>query len=270
MIKLIAIDLDGTLLNSDKKIPDENIKAIQKAAKAGVKIVLCTGRPKSGILPYFERLGLTDEEYIIMNNGCSIYNTKNWELVSYAQVNNDELDKLDQVLADYPEVCLTLTGEKHYYAVGSEVPELVQYDAGLVFDTAKAVSIDELKASSEIIFQAMYMARAPYLDPFQEAKESALAAEFSVVRSQKYIFEAMPKGYTKATALKALSEKLGFTPAEVMAIGDAANDIEMLEFADNSVAMGNATDEVKALCRYETTTNDQAGVAQAIYDYVLK
>lgn len=48
MIKLIAIDLDGTLLNSDKKIPDENVKAIQKAAKAGVKIVLCTGRPKSG------------------------------------------------------------------------------------------------------------------------------------------------------------------------------------------------------------------------------
>lgn len=270
MIKLIAIDLDGTLLNSDKKIPDENVKAIQKAAKAGVKIVLCTGRPKSGILPYFERLGLTDEEYIIMNNGCSIYNTKNWELVSYAQVNNDELDKLDQAVEGYPEVCLTLTSEKHYYAVGSEVPELVQYDAGLVFDTAKAVSIDELKASSEIIFQAMYMARAPYLDLFQEAKESALAPEFSVVRSQEYIFEIMPKGYTKATALKALSEKLGFTPAEVMAIGDAANDIEMLEFADNSVAMGNATDEVKALCRYETTTNDQAGVAQAIYDYVLK
>ena len=111
MIKLIAIDLDGTLLNSDKKIPDENVKAIQKAAKAGVKIVLCTGRPKSGILPYFERLGLTDEEYIIMNNGCSIYNTKNWELVSYAQVNNDELDKLDQAVEGYPEVCLTLTGE---------------------------------------------------------------------------------------------------------------------------------------------------------------
>lgn len=270
MIKLIAIDLDGTLLNSDKKIPEENIKAIQKAAQAGVKIVLCTGRPKSGILPYFEKLGLTDEEYIIMNNGCTIYNTKNWELVSYAQVSNDELDKLNHAISEYPDVCLTLTGEKHYYAVGNEVPELVQYDAGLVFDTAIAASLEEMKATSEVIFQAMYMARAPQLDPFQEAKEEALAKEFSVVRSQEYIFEAMPKGYTKATALKALSEKLGFSPSEVMALGDAANDLEMLEFADHSVAMGNATDEVKAICRYETTTNDQAGVAQAIYDYVLK
>lgn len=115
MIKLIAIDLDGTLLNSDNKIPEENVKAIQKAAQAGVKIVLCTGRPKSGILPFFEKLGLDDEEYIIMNNGCTIYNTKNWELVFYAQVTNEELDKLNEAVADYPDVCLTLTGEKHYY-----------------------------------------------------------------------------------------------------------------------------------------------------------
>lgn len=97
-----------------------------------------------------------------------------------------------------------------------------------------------------------------------------MAKDFSVVRSQEYIFEAMPKGYTKATALKALSEKLGFSPEQVMALGDAANDLEMLEFAYHSVAMGNATDEVKSICRYETTTNDNAGVAQAIYDYVLK
>ena len=80
----------------------------------------------------------------------------------------------------------------------------------------------------------------------------------------------MPKGYTKATALKALSEKLGLSQAEVMALGDAANDLEMLAFAEHSVAMGNATDEVKAICRYETTTNNEAGVAKAIYDYVLK
>ena len=102
MIKLIAIDLDGTLLNSEKKIPKENISAIQAAAQAGVKIVLCTGRPKSGIVPYFEQLGLTDEEYIIMNNGCSIYNTKNWELMSYAQITNEELDQLQAAVRDFP------------------------------------------------------------------------------------------------------------------------------------------------------------------------
>ena len=75
-VKLIAIDMDGTLLDSQKEIPAENIKAIQEAAAAGIKIVLCTGRPRSGILPHFEKLGLSEEEYIIMNNGCSTYETK--------------------------------------------------------------------------------------------------------------------------------------------------------------------------------------------------
>ena len=80
-VKLIAIDMDGTLLDSQKEIPVENIKAIQEAAAAGIKIVLCTGRPRSGILPHFEKLGLSEEEYIIMNNGCSTYETKNWKLL---------------------------------------------------------------------------------------------------------------------------------------------------------------------------------------------
>lgn len=269
MIKLIAIDLDGTLLNSSKKIPHENITAIQKAARSGIKIVLCTGRPKSGITPYFEQLGLTDEEYIVMNNGCSIYSTKKWKLMNYAQITNEDLDILHHAVVDFPNVYLTLTGENHYYVIGNTVPELIQYDASLVFDTAKAISLDEIKASSEIIFQAMYMASAPSLDYFQKVTESHLSNNFSVVRSQDYIFEAMPQGYTKAKALEILSNQLSINPSEVMAIGDAANDLEMLTFAYHSVAMGNANSDIKALCRYETSTNDQAGVAKAIYDYAL-
>lgn len=269
MIKLIAIDMDGTLLNSKKEIPTENIEAIQKAAAAGVKIVLCTGRPKSGIVPYFNQLGLTEEEYIIMNNGCTIYNTKNWELIDYAQVSHQEFDILYAATQNHPEVCLTLTGEKTYFAVGDRVPDLVQYDAGLVFAKAKAISFEKLKANDEIIFQAMYMAEKPLLDPFQAEKEAELAEDFSVVRSQPYIFEAMPKGFTKATGLKILADQLGYSSEQVMALGDAANDLEMLEFAGHSVAMGNASDDIKKHCRYVTNSNDEAGVAQAIYDYVL-
>lgn len=269
MIKLIAIDMDGTLLDSNKKIPAENIVAIQKAAAAGIKVVLCTGRPKSGILPYFKELGLTEEEYIIMNNGCTIYSTKNWELMDYAQVTTKELESLYQATQSHPDVCLTLTGEENYYAVANKVPMLVQYDADLVFAEAKSISLEEVKKSSLIIFQAMYMAEESLLDSFQNSKEAELSQDFSVVRSQDYIFEVMPKGHTKASALKSLSEKLGFSPDQVMALGDAANDLEMLEFATHSVAMGNATEDIKKRCRYVTSSNDEAGVAKAIYDYAL-
>lgn len=270
MIKLIAIDMDGTLLNSQKKIPSENIKAIQQASQSGVKIVLCTGRPKSGIVPYFEELGLTEEEYIIMNNGCSLYKTKDWQLLNYAEVSNDELDYLSQAIREYPQICLTVTGEKHYYAVSAEVPDLVQYDAGLVFDEAVPTTLEALKNSSEVFFQAMFMGEPHVIDPFQAEQELQLAENFSVVRSQDYIFEAMPKGYTKASTLQKLTEELGYTSEEVMAIGDAANDLEMLAFAYHSVAMGNASTIIQEKCRYVTSSNDQAGVAKAIYDYVLK
>ena len=124
-VKLIAIDMDGTLLNSQKEIPVENIKAIQEAAAAGIKIVLCTGRPRSGILPHFEKLGLSEEEYIIMNNGCSTYETKNWNLLQYESLSRSEMEELLQACEGFPEVALTFTGEKTYYVVGDEVPELV-------------------------------------------------------------------------------------------------------------------------------------------------
>ena len=148
-VKLIAIDMDGTLLNSQKEIPEENIKAIQEAAAAGIKIVLCTGRPRSGILPHFEKLGLSEEEYIIMNNGCSTYETKNWKLLQYESLSRSEMEELLQACEGFPEVALTLTGEKTYYVVGDEVPELVAYDAGTVFTEAKARSLEEREGSRE-------------------------------------------------------------------------------------------------------------------------
>ncbi|MBM7636748.1 Cof-type HAD-IIB family hydrolase [Streptococcus saliviloxodontae] len=269
MIKLIAIDMDGTLLNSQKEIPQENIEAIQAAAAAGVKIVLCTGRPKSGIVPYFKQLGLTGEEYIIMNNGCSIYRTDNWDLIHYESLTTSEIAELQEACDDFEGVSLTLTGEQSYYEVADQVSDLVAYDASLVFDLAKARTLEEVAQEGEIIFQAMYMGEAERLDAFEVSFGESLSQYYSTVRSQTYIYEAMPKGATKASALKELAQYLGLEKSQIMALGDAANDLEMLEYVEHSVAMGNASDAIKQICRYTTSANDQAGVAKAIYDYVL-
>lgn len=268
-VKLIAIDMDGTLLDSQKEIPVENIQAIQEAAAAGIKIVLCTGRPRSGIVPHFEKLGLSEEKYIIMNNGCSTYETKNWTLLQYESLSHTELEDLFQVSKDFPDVTLTLTGEKTYYVVGNEVPDLVAYDAGTVYMVAEAKSLEEIFAEGQVIFEAMYMAESNPLDDFQNAMEESLSQHYSTVRSQDYIFEIMPQGATKASGLKHLAEKLGIDPEQIMALGDAANDIEMLEFVGQSVAMGNASDDIKSLSKYVTLTNDQAGVAHAIRTWAL-
>lgn len=270
MIKLIAIDMDGTLLDSQKQIPQANIDVLKEAREAGVKIVLCTGRVKSGVLPYAEELDLSGkDEYAILDNGCTTYSTKDWSLLNYHQLQASEIEDLVARVANYPDVDVTFFDQSHYFIVSDQVPELVAYDAGLVFNTVTPTTVTALKASEAPILQGMYMGEVAALDRFEVENDAELRQQFSMVRSQSYIYEVLPKGTTKASALIQLAQDLGISPDEVMAIGDAANDIEMLEFAGISIAMGNASEAVKALADDITSSHDEAGVAQAIRKWVL-
>lgn len=269
MIKLIAIDMDGTLLNEQKQIPKENIAAIRQAAEKGVKIVICTGRMQSGVMPYFKELDFAGkDEYAILNNGCSIHHTSDWSLHSYSELTEKDIAVLAEASAAYEDIYLTFTDKVAYTVLANSVSELVSYDAGLVFTEAQPVTIESVLDNSPV-FQAMYLGEPSAMDVFQKEQEAILGNYFSVVRSQSYIFEAMPIGVTKATALQKLSEELGYSQKEVMAIGDGNNDIEMLQYAGISVAMGNATEEVKQIAKYQTGHCDDAGVAEAIYKYAL-
>jgi Cof subfamily protein (haloacid dehalogenase superfamily) len=271
MIKLLAIDLDGTLLTSQKQLPAENIAAVQAAAQAGVKVVLCTGRLMTGVRPFFDQLGLSEQEYLIINNGCSTYETKDWRLLDSQELTSDELQTLQQTLTDNPAIQLTIADDADNYLVLAEEPsELVTYDASLVFTTPRPCRLEDLEASRQRYFEVMMLGERAELDAYQAKWEQTLADQFSVVRSQDYIYEILPQGASKATALAKLASKLGYTADQVMAIGDANNDIEMLTYAKHSVAMGNSPDHIKALAAHITSSNDEAGVARAIEEMVLK
>ena len=270
MIKLLALDMDGTLLDQDKKISPENKEAIHQAVQKGVKLVLCTGRPIMGVQPYFDELDLpsTDDEYVIINNGCTTLKTSDWSLVDWRQLTNDDIRFLYDTVRD-STVQLTIFDEDRYIVVGEPASDLVIYDAGLVFSKPVELTLEETLAG-EHNFQAMFLDQPENLDAFENEQDAELSQRFSTVRSQPYIYEAMPLGTTKASALKSLAEKLGFTAENVMAIGDAANDLEMLQYAGLGVAMGNASDDIKAQANAVTQDNQHSGVATAIHRYILK
>lgn len=257
------------MLNHQKELVKENIEAVQAAADSGVTIVICTGRPLSGTKPFFEQLGLSENEFLILNNGCSVYQSKDWQLIQSAQISLSDVANLHKLCQDYPGVDLTLTAEKDYYVLADQVPALVQFDGDLVFTKVKATSIEALKTKTDLIFQGMYMGEKPLLDKFEAAVRKDLEKDYSVVRSQDYILEIMPKNVTKAFALKALAEHLKIEQKQVMAIGDAANDLEMISYAGLGIAMGNASQAIKDLADAVTADCDHAGVAQAIRTYVL-
>ncbi|OIB47518.1 haloacid dehalogenase [Streptococcus pneumoniae] len=220
MIKLLALDMDGTLLNEAKEIPQAHITAIHKAIEKGVKLVLCTGRPLFGVLPYYKKLGLDlQNEYVIVNNGCSTHQTSDWGLVDWKELSPADIEYLYD-LAEKSNVQLTLFDESHYFVLGGKPNQVIENDAKLVFS---------------------------------DLTEN----------------EAMPLGTTKATALSRLAEILKIDSSEIMAMGDANNDIEMLQFAGLGIAMGNASDYVKSLADAVTSSNEEDGVARAIEKYIL-
>ncbi|MBG9368137.1 Cof-type HAD-IIB family hydrolase [Streptococcus sp. NLN64] len=269
MIKLLAIDMDGTLLDEDKTLRPETIADLDKAREAGVLPVICTGRPLSGVLPYLKELGWEGKDgYMIINNGATIHSTKDLSIHSWSGLSEEELILLDKISQE-STAQLTVFDERDYLVVGEDAGHLVTMDAGLVFSKPKRVELDQLLVNQDKIFQAMYLDEKDALDRFEEKYGVELAQHFEVVRSQEYIYECLPKGINKATGLSYLAQNLGFSNDQVMAIGDANNDLEMLAYAGWSVAMGNANEAVKKVAKFQTGSHTENGVGQAIREILL-
>lgn len=272
MIKLIAIDMDGTLLNEKKHIDKAQKEAIHEAVEAGIKIVLCTGRPLYGILPFYEELGLSEldsEGYVILNNGCSIHKTKDWELIDQVNFTSDDIDYLYKFSEGY-DINFTLVNDYYYFNIDDRKPtdELIT-DAGFVFSDITNISLKEAKNGKHKIIKIMFLGNPNIMADFQKENENILKDKYSGVLSQPYVYEILPKGNNKGTGLKKLAKKLGIKQEEIMAIGDGNNDIEMFEYANYSVAMENGTELAKKAAKYETDSNENDGVAKAIRKYAL-
>lgn len=270
MIKLIAVDMDGTLLNNEKHIAEAQREALKKAASAGIKVVLCTGRPLFGVLPLYKELDLSSNEgYAILNNGCEIRKTENWTLVRSFELTGKEIFYLHSLVKDY-DIDFTLSDDKHYFCVGKKPNKYTVRDGELVYVPITEITLEEAMSGKYRMFKAMYVGDMDELTKFQENLPADINKFYSICRSQKIILEAMPIGADKGQTLKFLVEQLGIERSEVMAIGDGNNDVEMLEYAGIGVAMANGTEAAKNSAKYITDTNENDGVAKVIYKYVFE
>lgn len=271
MIKLLAIDMDGTLLNEEKHIDTPQKEAVQKAIEAGIKVVLCTGRPLFGVLPVYGELELEKynlDEYVILNNGCSLRKTTNWELLDNKEITREDVVYLDKLRKGY-NLDLTVSNDDDYFVVGDKANKYTIEDGKLVYVDIKPISLEEATSGKHTFFKSMYLGEEEEIQRFKNDNENLLKDKYDAVLSQIHIFEMLPFGTNKAAALKELAEKLGIEREEIMTIGDGNNDVEMLEFAGIGVAMGNGTESAKKAANYVTDTNENHGVAKAIEKYIL-
>lgn len=273
MIKLIATDLDGTFLTSDKQLIQENIEAVQAAMEKGIAFTICTGRTLPGVRMFLdEMVGDYKTPYMILQNGAVLYQIegekKLWYEYQSIESRRDLIDYFFQSRLDG----LQLAGfdDEHFYLVGDEKPsELTLMDAKILDQEVLPISIDAFLDKEDIIKMVVIGAK-PLLDHWGQQVPEDLSKDFDLVRSQPYIIEFLNKGISKARGLEELCQLLKIGPEDVMAIGDEENDREMLIWAGHSVAMENASDSLKSLAKYKTKSNNEAGVAHIIKELVLK
>jgi len=264
MIKLIAIDMDGTLLNSKKELLDETKQYFKNFHNKNTEtlLVLCTGRPETGIRPYLKDLGYLEENhYIISQNGANIYESQTGKRLMDAFVDSAAIQKWIE-LGKKHGISVMGAGVDYYYSFDEDPTEWMEFDVKLVSGKLKRIPTKE--SLNTDFYKILLMGDEEQLNEFETFIPQEWRDEFYVVRSQKYLVEVLTKGVNKAFGLEELAQKLNIEPSEIAAIGDAANDIEMLEYAGLAIAMGNGSEEVKAISDIVTDTNENNGVIKAI------
>ena len=264
MIKLVAIDMDGTLLNSKKELLEETKQYFKDFHKkeTDTLLVLCTGRPETGIRPYLKDLGYLEENhYIISQNGANIYESRTGKRVMDAFLDSAAIQKWIE-LGKKHGISVMGAGVDYYYCFDQEPTEWMEFDVKLVSGKLKRIPTKE--SLNTDFYKILLMGDEEQLNEFETFIPEEWRDEFYVVRSQKYLVEVLTKGVNKAFGLEKLAQKLNIQPSEIAAVGDAANDIEMLEYAGLAIAMGNASEEVKAIADIVTDTNENNGVIKAI------
>ncbi|MBS4761775.1 HAD family phosphatase [Carnobacteriaceae bacterium zg-ZUI252] len=268
MIKLIALDLDGTLLTDDKQVSPENKKALQDAVQQGVYVVLCTGRPIMGIQSIIDALELPEHnDYVITFNGGLVQRATTREILAMHPHTLDDVQYIYETLYAHNLPMNAIDLEKVYEPTypqnnPSLYPVIIK---NLTFERREFDSFDP----AHTFVKAVCCCPEDRLDCQVSQLPKAFFERMNVFKSRTNLLEIMPKGIDKAFGIAQLCQLLNITMAECMALGDEANDMAMLQAVGYGVAMGNATQHVKAVAKYVTGTNMEHGVAQAIEKFVL-
>lgn len=265
MYKLIAVDMDGTLLRKDDIISKRNKEVIRKLREKGIKVVLASGRPIHGLERYLEELDLVaEDEYVMSYNGSIVQNVKTKEVIAKNMLKGKDLHRLY-------ELAQRLKIDLHAFSVkGCITPKMNYYsqlEGKMNNIPVYEVNFEEIAIDEDII-KIMYVGAPNEIDRVIKQLPETLYKDYNVVRSMPFFLEFLSRTSGKETGVKMLAECLDIAPHEVMCIGDAGNDVEMLQYAGLGVAMGNAFEEVKQIADYITKTNEEDGVAHAIEKFV--
>lgn len=262
MIKLIALDLDNTLLEKDLNIAEKTLSLLQQCAAKGITIVIATGRLFYSAEKYAKQIGSGTK--ILCYNGCLVTEADGTPIFS-ASLTPEVMKK---VACFAKERGLYSQFYKDHKILVEKVTDGTTIDPDLANTTAIEVGdFDTYEFTPSP--KAMIVAPPEDVARYQAELREVIGDETYIAQSQPYLIEIMPKDINKAHSLELLCDRLGITKDEVMACGDNTNDAEMVIWAGTGVAMANAVDALKEVSEYVCEEERSYGVAEAIEKFCL-
>ncbi len=266
MYKLIAVDMDGTLLNHKKEISLGNQKAIAAAKAQGKNVVIATGRPLVGIKRYLEQLNMvTDQDYVIAFNGALVQTAETGRVVYMKTLAWQDYQDLYEVSKKLGVHIHALT-ERH---VTTPVPNpYTDVEAEINLIETEILPVGEVPKDYTIV-KVMFVDESEKLDAAFEELPLWVLEKYTIVRSAEIFLEFLDRSVNKGTGVAAVAKEMGIEKEQVICVGDAGNDMAMIQYAGLGVAMENAFDYVKEAADFITLSNDADGVAHVIQEYML-
>lgn len=270
--KVVVLDLDGTLMNSDKNLSEENRATLIELQKQGARVLLASGRPTYGIVPVAEKLELKQYGgYILAYNGCEVIECATFNVLHKNAVDSDLHAKIYELTK--AENCTLLTYLDDVIITENISDKYAQYEANLNRMEIREVSnlLQTLKDNSATPCKMLAVGEPNNIIKLQERinSEGDCSEKICAFRSEPFFLEIVPLNIDKGATLNKLFPLLNVMKEETIGFGDGFNDLTMIEAVGCGVAMANAQQEVKDIAQATTLSNDENGVAHYIRQNLL-
>lgn len=276
-IKVIIMDVDGTLTNAKKVVTPKTKEALIKAEEAGAILILASGRPTSGLLDIAHELEMEKHHGLLVSyNGSKVIDCETMETLFNQALSVEEGKAVLEQMKKFPRV-RPMIDKGEYMYVNNVYDNMIQFN-GAPFDVIqyesrggkfKLCEKDDLAEFVDFQLNKILTTSDPeYLQEHYQEMMEPFKDTLSCMFTGPFYFEFTAKGIDKAKALDTVLKPLGYSQEEMIAFGDGHNDASMVNYAGIGVAMENAVQDLKDMADYITLSNEEDGIAHAIYKYL--
>ena len=263
--KLLAVDIDGTLLNSNFELTEATKEAVEKAIDKGIIFTISTGRPVPGVKYLKELLDLKKDFPVITYNGATVVMSESGKVLFNQKLEEKYVNEIEDLCTQNDTHMIVWSDDKLYM---TEVNEYTM-DYRSILGTDYTVVEDFREVAAGGITKTIWIDEIEKISKLQDKMQHHFKDKLNCHTSRPYLLEFVGKGASKAAGMEEIGKYYGIDRSEMIAAGDGYNDVSMIKYAGLGIVMGNAPDDIKEIGDFVTLSNDEDGLAYAIDKFLL-